>query len=190
MPVQDRPLLSSAFILGHRQARIIVALEECVAEKGYRAVTVADVVRQAGIARNTFYESFGSKGECAGEAIDRAVFEAVETMKVAVAAAGVEGVEAVEVSLSALLRLIDEQPNRARLFLLEGMAEPSVAARRDAGMATFVRLFERSTPESLTGLHEMLIGGTSTILSERLAADQRCVDVESNLRDFLLAPFV
>lgn len=193
MPVKDRPSLSSAFLQGHRQARIIVALEECVAAKGYRAVTVADVVRQAGIARNTFYEAFGSKDECACEAIDRAVAEAVEAMKAAVAEAGREESKeprVVEVGLGALLKLVEEQPHRARLFLVEGMAAPTVAARRDAGMETFVRVFQGSTPEGLAGLHEMLVGGAARIIAECVTAGRSCVEVEADLREFLLAPFV
>ena len=45
--------------------------------RGYRAVTVADIVRRAGIARNTFYENFSSKEDCFLAAQDYAVEEAL-----------------------------------------------------------------------------------------------------------------
>ena len=56
--------LPREFIAQHQRARIIAALAEETVEKGYRAVTVADIVRRAGIARNTFYENFRSKEDC------------------------------------------------------------------------------------------------------------------------------
>ena len=56
------------------------------AEKGLAAVTIADVVREAGVSKRTFYEHFGSKEECF-LALYRAVSaSALTTLKTAVAA--------------------------------------------------------------------------------------------------------
>ena len=63
-PPPGRHPLPKEFIAQHQRARIISALAEETVEKGYRAVTVADIVRRAGIARNTFYENFSSKEDC------------------------------------------------------------------------------------------------------------------------------
>ena len=72
-PPPGRQQLSREFIAQHQRARIIAALAEETVAKGYRAVTVADIVRRAGIARNTFYENFSSKEDCFLAAQDFAV---------------------------------------------------------------------------------------------------------------------
>jgi AcrR family transcriptional regulator len=60
-----RPRISQGFIRQHQRERLVTGLAHCIEEKGYRATTVADVVAAAGVARNTFYENFASKEECA-----------------------------------------------------------------------------------------------------------------------------
>lgn len=53
--------LSGDFVALQKERRILKAFASLVAEQGYQATTVADIVRRAGIARNTFYETFGGK---------------------------------------------------------------------------------------------------------------------------------
>ena len=48
--------------------RMLLAMTQAVAEKGYAATTVADVVRIAGVSRRTYYEQFGDKQDCFLEA--------------------------------------------------------------------------------------------------------------------------
>src|SRR6185436_10300482 len=59
-----RQLISREFVLHHQRSRIVQALAEEVVDKGYRDVTVAGIVKRAGVARNTFYASFANKEEC------------------------------------------------------------------------------------------------------------------------------
>lgn len=46
------------------RARICQAMAQVVAERGFAAVTVSDVVRAAHISRRTFYEQFKDKEDC------------------------------------------------------------------------------------------------------------------------------
>ena len=48
---------------GHR-ARLTGGLAAAIAEKGYAAVTIADVVRHARVSKRTFYEHFADKEAC------------------------------------------------------------------------------------------------------------------------------
>jgi AcrR family transcriptional regulator len=48
---------------GHR-ARLTAGLAAAIAEKGYAAVTIADVVRVARVSKRTFYEHFADKEAC------------------------------------------------------------------------------------------------------------------------------
>ncbi len=46
------------------RARLIAAMGAAVAEKGYPATTVADIVARARVSRRTFYEHFDDKLDC------------------------------------------------------------------------------------------------------------------------------
>jgi AcrR family transcriptional regulator len=47
-----------------QRARLVEATAHVVAEKGYAAATVADIIGQAGVSRATFYELFEDKEDC------------------------------------------------------------------------------------------------------------------------------
>src|SRR3712207_7275129 len=47
-----------------QRAKLLEAMVQVVAEKGYAAATVADAVRLAQVSRGTFYEQFDSKQAC------------------------------------------------------------------------------------------------------------------------------
>ena len=46
------------------RGRLLDGLAQSIAERGYRATTVADVVRHAKTSKRTFYDEFASKEEC------------------------------------------------------------------------------------------------------------------------------
>jgi AcrR family transcriptional regulator len=48
---------------GHRE-RLTAGLAAAIAEKGYAAITIADVVRSARVSKRTFYEHFADKESC------------------------------------------------------------------------------------------------------------------------------
>ncbi|HEY8810145.1 MAG TPA: TetR/AcrR family transcriptional regulator, partial [Solirubrobacterales bacterium] len=48
----------------HQRERLIAGLAEAVAEKGYAAVTLTDIVMHAKVSRRVFYANFESKEQC------------------------------------------------------------------------------------------------------------------------------
>jgi AcrR family transcriptional regulator len=60
--VNDAPQTGSS-AAGFR-GRLLDGLAHSIAERGYRATTVADVVRNAKTSKRTFYDEFASKEEC------------------------------------------------------------------------------------------------------------------------------
>ena len=56
--------LARETVVASQRARLIDAMAQVVAEKGYAATTVADVVERAGVSRRTFYEQFADKEAC------------------------------------------------------------------------------------------------------------------------------
>jgi AcrR family transcriptional regulator len=66
--------LSAAEVARSQRERIVQALARAAYEQGYAAITVSDVVRAAGVARNVFYEQFADK-QAAGVAALQQTFE-------------------------------------------------------------------------------------------------------------------
>src|SRR5918997_3825076 len=67
-----------------QRARMLRAMGGVVADKGYAAATVADVVRAAGVSRTTFYEQFRSKEDCFVEAYRHGVDVLIDEVRTAV----------------------------------------------------------------------------------------------------------
>jgi AcrR family transcriptional regulator len=192
-----RQSLSREFIAQHQRARIIAALAAETVEKGYRAVTVADIVRRAGIARNTFYENFSSKEDCFLAACDYAVREA--RARVLEAAREVEAwPERVRAGLAAFLRYTAGEPALARTCIVEALsAGPAAVERYERSIQAFVPLFrlgrEVSSSEVLPDtLEETIVGGIFWILYQRIIMGQ-VEQIESlldQLVEFSLTPYI
>src|SRR5437763_11285936 len=65
--------LSREQVVGSQRGRIFRAMAETMARKGYAATSVSEVLRAAGVSRETFYEQFSSKEECFIAAFEAAV---------------------------------------------------------------------------------------------------------------------
>ena len=150
MPPGRHPL-PREFIAQHQRARIIAALAEETVEKGYRAVTVADIVRRAGIARNTFYENFSSKEDCFLAASEFAVKEALR--RVVDAASKVDTWPArVNAGLAAFLHYVATEPALARTCIVEALsAGPAAVERYERSIQAFVPLFRMGRKVSAEG---------------------------------------
>jgi AcrR family transcriptional regulator len=110
-------------------------MAQIVAEKGYPATTVADVVERAGVSRRTFYEQFADKEACFLAAYD-AGLEAVlcrigEAVEVNPAASWRERARA---GVSSFLALLASEPAFARALQVEILTAGPAALDRRAGM--------------------------------------------------------
>ncbi|MET0456317.1 MAG: TetR/AcrR family transcriptional regulator [Mycobacterium sp.] len=59
-----RHQLSRDEVKDHQRERIFRALESVMSAQGYLDTSVADLIRSAGVSRQTFYELFASKQDC------------------------------------------------------------------------------------------------------------------------------
>jgi AcrR family transcriptional regulator len=197
-PLPGRQQLSREFIAHHQRARIIGALAQESSEKGYRQVTVADVVRRAGIARNTFYENFRSKDDCFLATQEYAMTTALERV---VAAAGDHDswADRVRFGLTAFLQYVVEEPALARTCMVEAMsAGPAAVERYEKSQQAFVSLFKLGRDVSPRGgqlpetLEEATIGGVFWIVYQRLAVGDVAAipDLSPGLVEFALRPYL
>jgi AcrR family transcriptional regulator len=197
-PPPGRQRLSREFIAAHQRSRIVAALAEEIAAGGYRAVTVADIVRRAGIARNTFYENFASKEGCFLAAQDLAVEEALRRV---VEAAGAEATweGRLAAGLGAFLAYVAEEPALARTCIVESLSAGEPARERyERSLQAFIPLFEIGRQMSAQGerlpetLEESLIGGIFSILYRRivLGETRQIEHLLPDLLDFALTPYI
>src|SRR5215212_12214254 len=85
--VARHPAVGPLLTESSQRAKLLEAMVQVVAEKGYAAATVADAVRVAKVSRGTFYELFESKQACLKEGYQLGVEVLEERIDEAVKAA-------------------------------------------------------------------------------------------------------
>jgi AcrR family transcriptional regulator len=127
-----------------QRGRMLVAMSEAVAEKGYAQTAVADVIERAGVSRKTFYEHFANKEACFLAAYDAGVDLLEAAIDEAVAAPAGDWIAAATAGMRAYLETLAAHPALARTFLVEGLAAGPVALeRRSAVHARFAAQLAR-----------------------------------------------
>jgi AcrR family transcriptional regulator len=190
-----RPALPKEFVAVRKRRRIMDAMAELTAERGYEATKIADIVRRAGVARKTLYDNFEGKEEVFLAAFDSAVAEATNEIEEACAAAGKGWEDRVAAGLRALLTYVAEHPAAARMCLIEAAsATPVASARYDAALERSVDLLRSGAPSG-TGLpdsiEETLVGGAAWVLHRQIRREgaERALELMPDLLDFLLFPY-
>lgn len=120
----------------HRE-RLGRATADAMAEKGYAATSVEDIIKRAGVSRRAFYHLFGSKLECFLAAFDGArdiligrVLKGAATEAAIAPGAADDPVNRFGAAISAYLDALAEEIAYARLFLVESYAAGPEAVRR------------------------------------------------------------
>ena len=133
---RSRATLTRADVVGHQRARLLRAMAEEVAARGYAAVSVAHVIARAGVSRATFYEQFDGKQSCFLAAYDEAV---------GILLAGADPGLGLDVLLTGYLDALADRPALARVFLLDVYAlGPEGVRRRAQSQQRFVDVLART----------------------------------------------
>jgi len=103
---------------GHR-ARLTESLAAAIAEKGYAAVTIADVVRIARVSKRTFYEHFADKEACFLALYAETSDELIELIATSAATAPGSWEERIEAAARAYFERVAGEPELIRAALLE-----------------------------------------------------------------------
>ncbi|RSN71047.1 TetR/AcrR family transcriptional regulator [Actinomadura sp. WAC 06369] len=121
--------LSREEVTASQRARLLAAMAEAAAEKGYAAVTVADVLKRAKVSRLTFYQHFSGKEECFAAAYAAATDALMDVLTGALEEGGGRW-ESIERAVGAYLDALAAEPVLARLFLVEAYAAGPEFLRR------------------------------------------------------------
>jgi AcrR family transcriptional regulator len=114
----------------NQRERLYGATVVAVAEHGYAATRVADIVEIAGVSRNAFYRYFDNKPDCFLTTLDELAGLAEAQLSEAYRDESRSWRERMRTILAGLIELILEQPSAARVWLVEVYAAGPLAVDR------------------------------------------------------------
>ena len=124
-------------VVASQRGRLVDAMAQMVAERGYPATTVADVVERAGVSRRTFYEQFADKEACFLAAYDVGLTVVLGRIRDAVEVDPAAGWRSrARSGVEAFLVLLASEPAFARALQVEILTAGPAALERRAGMLT------------------------------------------------------
>jgi AcrR family transcriptional regulator len=127
-------------VVEHQRQRLIRAVPVVMSDKGFAAATVEDLAAEAGVSRKTFYENFHDKRDCFMVAYRQHAQELIAIVGSA-SAVGADWQERTRFAIASMLRYFAQQPEVARMAVIEVMAAgPEALAERDAAIANLAAL--------------------------------------------------
>jgi AcrR family transcriptional regulator len=190
--------LPREFIVQNQRERIITALVDTVAERGYNATTIAHITKAASVSRRTFYEHFADKEACFLAAYEMVADHVLSSMRAA-AESYEEWPQKVRAALATMLSFFSAEPELARFCMIEPIAAGGeVAARHRATMQGFVEILRAARPQHNGGrslpetTEEALVGGISALIVREISAGRtaRLQEQLPELVELVLAPYL
>jgi AcrR family transcriptional regulator len=186
-------------IVHHQRERILAAVVELVAERGYRAVSVAAIVKRARTGRLKFYELFDSKEDSFLAAYDAGLEQASGRVGSALEGADDSLAERLDAGIGALLGFLDERPDLARAMVVEApLLGAAMGDRRESTVAAFRPLLAGARDGAgkkarlPADLEESIFDGLYWLLYDAILAGKpkRLTRLRPALVEFALMPFV
>jgi AcrR family transcriptional regulator len=136
--------LSREEVQASQRTRLLTAIVDLVAERGYADTTITAIARKAGVSPNVFYEHFADREACFVAAYDAFTTTLFERMGRMVPSA-VNWDDFIKGMLESYFGLLEEEPRAARAFLveIEGAGTRARARRRAAYLTATAFLHEQ-----------------------------------------------
>jgi AcrR family transcriptional regulator len=179
-----------------QRKRIFSALITAIAEHGIERTSVTRIIALARISRRTFYDLFDSRDDCLLAAIEQVLtltqqiaLEAWETEE--------EWLSRVRVALQALLEFFDEEPQLARLCIVDSnIAVATISARRRQVLTALASVVDAGSssahdgPPTLTA--EGIVGGTLAVVHARIVEPETggLIELLNPLMNFIARPYL
>lgn len=162
----------------HRH-RLLEGMAHAVAAKGYADTTIADIVREAGVSRRTFYEHFSTKAECLIALYEAASHNALKVLREAIDPSHGWQTQ-VERALKAYLAGMASNPVLLRTLFIEilGLGAEGLQARRRVNqeIADFMLVAINGSPgkhKPLSPLMAMaVVGGIAELVLQSIEQDR------------------
>jgi AcrR family transcriptional regulator len=167
------PGLPASDVAAHQCARIQSAMVDIVAERGYGAVKVRELVLLAGVSSRAFYENFGSKEDCFLRTYDLVVRGT--TRRIIASQAGErDWRERPRLIFAAFARELESEPAAARFALEARAAGPAALEQVRRAESTFEAMLGESFARAPDGIVvppvviEGMIAGVARVAGNRL----------------------
>jgi AcrR family transcriptional regulator len=190
--------LSREQIVDSQRERLLAAIVEEAAGRGYRATTITEIVKRASVSTRDFYELFDGKEDCFLAAFD-IVRDHVEDLVTSAAAAEGDWSHQVSAALRAALEFFAAEPDLARFCLLESVsATPPIAIRFREAVLTCVPALARGRAELsdaeslLPGTEDAILGGIVSMATRSIVSGEAgsISSLLPDLVEFSLGPYV
>jgi AcrR family transcriptional regulator len=167
--------LSRDQVVASQRARMLAAMAEAMTELGYVNTPVAEIIKRAGVSRETFYQQFASKQDCFAAALEATIERLASTLATALGTSG-SPIERFDRALGAYLDALVRDPATARLFLIESYAAgPEVMRRRLLLQQTFVegiaRIFRANSARRRFAC-DTLVGAIISLVTAHFVEDE------------------
>jgi AcrR family transcriptional regulator len=173
-----RHLIPSDFVAQNQRERMLLATTELVAERGYQKTTIELIAKTSRVALVTFYEHFSSKEECFLAAFDESVSASREVFSELVDPE-MPWQDQISVGLELFLEMVEREPARAKLCIVEAQAAGSASLARYQAMLESVapklregREFNPRAGRLPDGLEVAIAGGIAWLVHQRLVVDE------------------
>jgi len=184
--------LDPSLVAASQRTRLLEAVGRTVAEKGYAATTIEDIVRGAGVSKKTFYEHFGDKLDCFLAAYEAASDELLEHVRRAQddRAGQAQGerdaawLDRTRAGIHAYLRWLAAEPALARVFLIEiAAAGPEALERRERLRDRYAeRMRELQVANSVPDeIFHAAVAGADDLVVRRLREGRDLLELEPTL---------
>jgi AcrR family transcriptional regulator len=172
---RGRHALAPEDVLSAQRDRLLAAVPAVAAERGYEAMSVADIVKAAAVSRNAFYKNFRDKQDCVATAHELGHERLFEVLSVG-CYEGATIEERVGTSLKAALDVLADEPALARFLFVEAPSGgDEIALRYHEWLGRYGTLLRSAAPqlppESLPvpEVEQVIVGGiASRVASEVL----------------------
>lgn len=165
-----------------QRTRLMAALAELMAERGYAAVRLAELVARAGVSKATFYEHFADKEQCMLSAYEQYLQVLIGAISPVVTEDTDTITDFVRSVITSFIRVIGRDLTAARAFFVElDGAGPEARARRRYERQAFIALLAerhrqlRAHDPSLAPLptiaYEAIVDAAREIVRDRLDSE-------------------
>jgi AcrR family transcriptional regulator len=189
--------LDRSLVAASQRTRLLEAVGRAVAEKGYAAATIDDIVRDAGVSKKTFYEHFSDKLDCFLAAYEAASDELLAHIRAAQEEAGgaaaadsprtgadADWLARTSAGIHAYLRWLAAEPALARVFLIEiAAAGPAALELRERMRDRYAdRMRELQAADSVPDeIFHAVVAGADDLVVRRLREGGDLLELEPAL---------
>jgi AcrR family transcriptional regulator len=193
---RGRHPLSREEVAENQRQRLLTAMAESVAVRGYAATSVEHVIDLAGVSRATFYAQFENRLDCLLATYEK-VFERFVGEVSTACREALAWEDRVVAAIGAVLEFAVHYPAGARLLAFDTLAaDPRAAGRALAGseqLAAMLRPGRERRPDTteLADVTERaLVGAVASAVNWRLLSGESPADLGPQLIQLVLTPYV